>query len=107
MAACQAAKEAVWLRMFLKELGVGDFYKPTIIWTDSQASLDLMKNPVYHARTKHIRIQYHFVRELVEEEQVSFLYLSTNSMAADALTKSVPRAQLEMCYSGMGLKPVV
>jgi len=106
MAAAQAAMEAVWHRSFMAELGMG-LKTPTWIGCDAQAALQLLKNPVYHDRTKHIAVKVHFVRELMESGQVDFQYLQTEKQVADALTKAVPRLKLEFCRSRMGVLPLV
>ena len=64
MAATSASKEGLWLKRFVSELGWEQ--KKVEILCDNQSALKLMKNPTYHARTKHISVQYHFVRELIE-----------------------------------------
>lgn len=61
MATTQACKEAMWWRYFLTELGLPP-KGPTVIYSDSQGSMALAKNPEHHERTKHIDIQYHFIR---------------------------------------------
>jgi len=59
VAVSESAKEIVWLQSFLKELskmnGKGTLY------SDSQSAIFLVKNPVFHFRTKHIQIKYHFI----------------------------------------------
>jgi hypothetical protein len=102
MAATQATKEAIWLRRFLQEIGLQQI-GPTPIHSDSQGSIALIKNPVHHARTKHIDIQHHFVREKCESEEVEFIYCSTAEMAADVLTKGLLRVKHEKCMSMLGL----
>ena len=102
MAACQAGKEAVWLKNFLLELNI-KFDKSFVIYSDSQSALQLMKNPVFHSRTKHIGIQYHFVRELIWSEIITFVFCSTEKQWADMLTKAVPRVKLVTCMFNIGL----
>ena len=80
MAATQACKEAIWLKTFMKE--ACEEQEKIVIFSDNQASMALMKNPVYHARTKHIDIQFHFVRELIEAQEVEFEYCSTHELAS-------------------------
>lgn len=87
MAMCQAGKEAVWLTGFLKDLGI-NLRAPPIIFCDNQGALALAQNPVFHPRSKHIAIQYHFTRKLVQSQQISVKYIPTRVMLADALTKS-------------------
>lgn len=66
VAASELAKEIVWLRGFIKELGLDDLAKQTIeMQIDNEAALKLSKNPEFHAMTKHIEIRYHFLRERV------------------------------------------
>ncbi|KAE8716977.1 cytochrome P450 71A9-like [Hibiscus syriacus] len=61
VAATQASKEAIWLKMLLEGLGHNQEY--VSLFCDSQSVLHLARNPVFHSRTKHIRVQYHFIRE--------------------------------------------
>src|SRR5579859_6270242 len=74
-----------------------------VIYTDNQGSIALAKNPEYHARTKHIDIQDHFVRECVENGSIILQYVPTNEMAADAMTKGLTHDRLHCLGSLMGL----
>ena len=67
-AATQACKEAIWIQRLLKELGHGQ--EKIYVFCDSQSALHIARNPVFHSRTKHIGVQYHFIREVVEDESV-------------------------------------
>ena len=60
MAATQATKEAIWLHQLLSELGHPQ-KGATIIFEDNSGCIELAKNPIHHACTKHINIQHHFV----------------------------------------------
>ena len=68
MAVAKAVNEAIWLRGLLEDLGVGK--KHIDMFCDSQSAIHLAKNQVFHARTKHIDVRYHFVREILEEEEI-------------------------------------
>jgi hypothetical protein len=90
MALTLASKEAVWLRTFLLELGLAQD-GATPIYEDNQGCIALARNAsVHHARTKHIDIQHHFVRELVEAGTIVLHYLETHDMVADVFTKPLP-----------------
>ena len=82
----EAGKEAIWIRGFIRDLGI-PLYSPTIIYNDNQGSLLLAKNPIFHSRTKHIDVKHHFIRELVDERMVELRYCETENMLADILTK--------------------
>lgn len=105
MSSTQACKEAIWWRALLGELQLG-FNKsdPTTILADSQGCIALAKNPEFHARTKHIDVQHHFVREKVAEGVVILKYISTNEMGADIMTKAVPRVKFQYLISLIGLR---
>jgi Reverse transcriptase (RNA-dependent DNA polymerase) len=90
MAACHAAKESVWLRELLGE--VGHPTEKVLLYTDNMSCMSLVKNPVFHKRTKHIKIQWHFVRDLVESGELEFHYIHTSEQAADMLTKAASKS---------------
>jgi hypothetical protein len=104
---CNAAKEAVWIRNFLRDIGRGVYAgetHATRILGDNQSALRLVANPEFHARSKHIDVQYHYVRELLEEGTISVEYIRTSEMAADCLTKPLKKGQLGANLDTLGLK---
>jgi hypothetical protein len=66
MVATHASKEAIWLRRLC--LGIGLVQQVVRLDCDSQSAIFLAKNPTYHLKKKHIDVQYHFVRDMVEEK---------------------------------------
>ncbi|GJU57696.1 transposable element [Tanacetum coccineum] len=70
MAMTETVKEVIWLQGLLGELGIKQ--KFVTMHSDSQSAIHLAKNKVYHARTKHIDVRYHFIREILEEVQLMF-----------------------------------
>ena len=102
MAATHASKEALWLKRFVSDLG---WEQSTVkVFCDNQSALKMMKNPTYHARTKHISVQYHFIRELIEAKELAFQFVGTNLQCADFLTKGVTREKLELFRFEVGLR---
>src|SRR5216684_9113996 len=97
-----AAKEAVWLRRLLSELKQ-DTTEPTTIHIDNQSSIALAHNPEFHNRTKHVNIQHHFLREKVEDGEISLEYLPTNEQPADLLTKGLGCEKHETFTKMIGL----
>ena len=90
MSLYSATQEAIWLRLLLKDLKYSD-KASTTIYQDNQGCIALAKNPVYHSRTKHIDIKFHFLREKVLEEVITLEYKPTEEMVADGFTKALPR----------------
>jgi hypothetical protein len=74
MASTQVTKEAIWMTKLMKELGYMKEKKAMVIRCDNQGVISLTKNPTQHARTKHIDVKHHFVRERVENGEVTFEY---------------------------------
>ncbi|GJU72676.1 retrotransposon protein, putative, ty1-copia subclass [Tanacetum coccineum] len=95
MALTEAVKEAIWLRGLLEELGVE--LNTVAVNCDNQGAIHLSRNHVFHERTKHINVRYHFIREVLEAKTVEVLKVGTEHNAADALTKVVPGHKLQHC----------
>nr|GEZ52047.1 retrovirus-related Pol polyprotein from transposon TNT 1-94 [Tanacetum cinerariifolium] len=95
MALTEAVKEAIWLRGLLEELGVE--LNTVAVNCDNQGAIHLSQNHVFHYRTKHINVRYHFIREVLEAKTVEVLKVGTEHNAADALTKVVPGHKLQHC----------
>ena len=66
IAACECAKEAIWFRRVLADLGFPQ-QGPTTIWEDNRAAICFSKNPHDHGRSKHIDVRYQFLRQHVME----------------------------------------
>jgi hypothetical protein len=76
------------LRMLFKDVHVTLSIAPTI-WYDNISVLALATNPVYHASTKHIEVDYHFIREKVLNQDVIIKFISTDDQIADVFTKGL------------------
>jgi hypothetical protein len=84
--------ELYWLRMLFRELQV-PLQAPTHIWCDNMGAIALASNPIYHARTKHVEVDYHFIREKVLHKDIAISYLSTHDQLADIFTKGLTSAR--------------
>ena len=102
MAAAAAVKEALWIRQLWKDLGLQD-PAPIKIFSDNQAAISLLRNPVSSQSSKHIDILYHFARERVAMGQITFEYCDTTQQFADAFTKPVPPVKLQACITAWGM----
>ncbi|KAH9651792.1 hypothetical protein KPL70_026888 [Citrus sinensis] len=101
MAATQACKEAIWIQRLLEELGHGQ--EKISVFCDSQSALHFARNPAFHSRTKHIGVQYHFVREVVEDGSVDLQKIHTKENLADVLTKPINTDKFVSSRSSYGL----
>jgi hypothetical protein len=90
VALCQGNKEAVWFRGLLQETGFTQFLGDSLevqIYSDNQGCIALAENPEKHSRSKHIGVQYHYSRQLVEYKKIRLDYCPTEDMLTDVLTK--------------------
>ena len=81
--------EVFWIRMVLKDLGIF-IPNPPLLWCDNLSTLALASNPVFHAHTKHIEVDYHFVREKAVCRVVVVKFISTTDQLTDILIKGLP-----------------
>ena len=101
MAVTHASKEAVWIQRLCS--GIGLVEQAVRIECDSQSAIFLVKNPTYHSKTKHIDVQYHFVRDIIQENKVSLMKVDTLKNVADSLTKSMSTKKFSWCRGSMGI----
>ena len=106
VAATHAAKEGIWLRRLLGEISP-PIPKTTTLFCDNQAACKIATTDNFHARTKHIDIRYHFIRQTVEDGTFDIVYCPTDDMVADALTKALPRWKVKGFASALGLRAVL
>jgi hypothetical protein len=93
IALSECVKEVLWVSRLLADLGLNC---PKIsIFEDNAGCIKLAKNPVFHKRTKHINIRYHFVREHVSDGSIELTWVPTSEMIADALTKPLAQPAFE------------
>ena len=91
----------IWLKRFLQELGLNQM--EYIVYCDSQSAIDLSKNFIYHARTKHIDITYHSICEKVESQSFHVKKIHTSENSADMLTKTIPKDKFDLCKELLGM----
>jgi histone deacetylase 1/2 len=75
-ALADATAEVIWVQTLLKELAVSQT-RSAVLWCDNIGATYLSANPVFHARTKHIEIDYHFVRERVAQKLLNIKFIPT------------------------------
>jgi hypothetical protein len=95
------SKEYIWLQILCS--GIGFIQQAVRIDCDSQSAIFLAKNLTYHSKTKHIDIQYHFVRDMVEEKKLLLMKVDTLKNVADSLTKYLSTKKFSWCRGSMGI----
>lgn len=101
-ALADASCEVMWLQNLLVELGL-QITGSVPIYCDSKSAIDLTENPVYHASTKHIEIDCHFIREKIKTDLISASQISTKVNAADILTKGLGKVPHWSCCSKLSI----
>jgi hypothetical protein len=99
IALSEAAKEAVYVRAVLAEL-TGQSNTVTL-YSDNQSAAKLATNPVFHKRSKHVDIRYHYIRETVDNDVIELSYMPTEQMTADVFTKALPYYKHQSFVSDM------
>ena len=102
IAAAMASREAVWLRKLLVGL-FGQAMNSTIIHCDNQSSIKLLVNPIFHDRSKHIEIPYHYIRDMVDKNFVKLEYVCTVDQTTNILTKPLSRVKIEHFERRLGM----
>ena len=84
----------MWIKQLLKGMKEKIIY-PGVIYFDSTSAINISKNLVMHTKTKHLAINYQYLRELVQDKEVKLEYVHTKEQIADIFTKSLPKGAHE------------
>ncbi|KAK3125126.1 hypothetical protein QOZ80_7BG0600470 [Eleusine coracana subsp. coracana] len=105
LAASEAAKEAVWIRKFVSELGVvPSASSPMDLYCDNSGAIAQAKEPRAHQKNKHILRRYHLIRDIVARGDVKICKVHTDSNIADPLTKPLSQPKHEAHMRSMGIR---
>ena len=96
------ACQAVWMRRVLKDL-MHQQDQSTTIYCDNKSTIALSKNHVFHKRKKHIDTRYHFIRELVNNGEISLEHCRSKDQLADIFTKALPQEQFDYLRDQMNI----
>lgn len=97
--------QAIWMRHILEGFNM-KISEPINILCDNTSAINISKNPVLHARTKHIELKNHFLREKVQSKDVILEHVSSKEQLADIFTKSLPKTTFECLRSQLGVVPL-
>ncbi|GJU72107.1 ribonuclease H-like domain-containing protein [Tanacetum coccineum] len=96
--------ETAWICNLLRELH-SPLLTATMVYCDNVSAVYMSANPVHHQRTKHIKIDIHFVRDMVKAGHVRVLHVPSRFQYADIFTKGLPSALFEDFHSSLSVRP--
>ena len=105
IAAATAACQGMWLTRLLGDMK-NEEAEHVMLKIDNKAAISLSKNPVFHDRSKHIELRYHFIRECVEEGRIYIDYICTNDQLADTFTKPLGRIRFLELRGRIGMTEI-
>nr|GEX34856.1 putative retrotransposon protein [Tanacetum cinerariifolium] len=95
--ACEASKEAIWMKNFIRDLGVVPTVQdPIKIFSDNESEVALTKEPKDHGKSKHIKRKYHFVISKVEEGHTIMKHIRSEDNPADPFTKALAKLSIKI-----------
>ncbi|KAA0050553.1 retrovirus-related pol polyprotein from transposon tnt 1-94 [Cucumis melo var. makuwa] len=104
VAACEAAKEAVWLKKFLTDLDVVlNMHLPITLYYDNSGAVANSREPRSHKHGKHIERKYHLIRKIVHRGDITVTKISSEQNMADPFTKALMAKVFESHLHGLGL----
>ena len=102
VAACSTAHEAIWLRKLISGL-FEKSSEPTTIFCDNKSCIKISINLVFHDKSKHIEIKYHYLRDMVLRKAVELKYISIEDQIADILTNPLPKVKFHFFKDKLGM----
>jgi len=100
--AASCACQCIWIKRVLEKLSIEE-QKNTLIPCDNNSTIQLSKNPVFHGRSKHIDIKFHFLRDLVKDGTINLSYYSSEAQVADIMTKTLKLEQFSKLRKMLGM----
>jgi hypothetical protein len=101
----EAAKEAVWMKKFIRDLGVvPSIQDPIEIFCDNEGAVILAKEPRSHKRTRHILRKFHYVRKVVEDKDIIISRVGTDGNLADPFTKPLSQTKHDAHTRSIGIR---
>ncbi|KAM1714113.1 hypothetical protein ACFX12_024770 [Malus domestica] len=95
------AVELTWICKLLVDIA---YQSPSVLWCDNVSAFSLAKNPLFHARTKHVELDYHYIREKVLAREVSVHYICTQQQIADICTKALAKDRFHSLRNKLSLR---
>ena len=100
--ACSASCEAIWLQMLMSGLFNMEL-DTTVILCDDKSCIKMTENLVFHDKSKHIEIQYFYIRDMIQKGAMKLQYVSTDEQVVDVLTKPLYQVKFEYFRGKLGV----
>ena len=101
IATASCCAQLLWMKKLLHDYGITQ--DTMCVFYDNMSAINLSKNPVQHSKSKHIKIRYHFIRELVEEKTVYLEFINIDNQKADIFTKPLDGPRFESLCKAIGV----
>ncbi|GLU17723.1 hypothetical protein SLE2022_340790 [Rubroshorea leprosula] len=102
IAAADATNQAIWMRKVMRDLKHAQ-KEPTVILCDNKSTIAIVKNLVFHRRTKHIKVKYHSIREAEHDNEIQLIHCSSEEQIADIFTKGLQKSRFELLREQVGM----
>lgn len=106
MAATATECQSIWLRNVLSQI-TNESVDPVVLYVDNMSAINLAKNPVFHGRSKHIDVHFHFIRECLNRGEIEIKYVASDQQRADVLTKALSVVKFEKMRKLLGVRELV
>ena len=106
MVAISVAQEAVWIHKLLVGL-FGHIPKPTMIYCDNQSCVQMLVNPIFHDKSMHIEIRYHFICDMMQKGAIELQCIPTNDQTVDVLIELLPGMKFKCFRERLGVEEYV
>lgn len=97
--------EIIWIKHLLQAFNI-DTTASTLLFCDNESTIKLANNPTFHERTKHIELDFHFIRDKVVDNTIKLIPIRSQYQLADLFTKPLPKAKMLPLLSKMALQDI-
>ena len=97
--------ELIWIKIILSDLGI-KWREPMKLYCDNKSTISIAHNPVQHDRTKHVEVDWHFIKEKLENGLICTPYIPTKGWLGDILTKGLPTRQFQTILRKLGMRNI-
>ncbi|GKA88688.1 hypothetical protein Tco_0810452, partial [Tanacetum coccineum] len=101
VAAANCCGQVLWIQNQMLDYGFN--FMNTKIYIDNESTICIVKNPVFHSKTKHIAIRHHFIRDAYEKKLIQVLKIHTDDNVADLLTKAFDVSRFQFLVVTIGM----